>query len=279
MQRSDETGGSTQLDFSQAMADFKTMFPGMDDDVIEAVLRSNNGAVDATIDQLLTMTADNEGGAPVTSASDPAPSQGLPSYNQAVDNVSDLLGAAGIGGGASYDGGVSLRRQRNWNPPILGKLPSDFLRLRSSRQSRHGHSYSHPDGPEPSGHDVSDGAGAARRHPDLSDRNQQMIEDEKFAMMLQNEEFMRELRGNQEFMNALEEDHHHHHDDHPQEYPQQPPLDKPRKTHLGLHMDDAVFREKLKNMGKTSKAKFSKLATMFGRQVSTDQSQPRILLT
>lgn len=54
--------GSTQLDFSQAMADFKIMFPNMDVDVIEAVLRSNSGAVDATIDQLLTMTADNEGG-------------------------------------------------------------------------------------------------------------------------------------------------------------------------------------------------------------------------
>merc|ERR1719412_1491614 len=47
------------------------------------------------------------------------------------------------------------------------------------------------------------------------------------------------------------------------------PADKPRdlgtrKTHLG--MDDALFREKLKNMGKTSKQKFSKLATMFSRQ-------------
>lgn len=30
---------STQLEFSQAMDDFKTMFPNMDTDVIEAVLR------------------------------------------------------------------------------------------------------------------------------------------------------------------------------------------------------------------------------------------------
>ena len=58
----DTEAGSTQLDFSQAMTDFKIMFPNMDVDVIEAVLRSNSGAVDATIDQLLTMTADNEGG-------------------------------------------------------------------------------------------------------------------------------------------------------------------------------------------------------------------------
>lgn len=42
------------------MQDFKVMFPEMDTDVIEAVLRSNSGAVDATIDALLTMSTDNE---------------------------------------------------------------------------------------------------------------------------------------------------------------------------------------------------------------------------
>lgn len=47
-----------QLDFYQAMSDFKLMFPTMDTDVIEAVLRSNDGAVDDTIDQLLTMSID-----------------------------------------------------------------------------------------------------------------------------------------------------------------------------------------------------------------------------
>lgn len=51
---------TTQLEFTQAMTDFKTMFPDMDDDVIEAVLRANQGAVDATIDQLLAMSTDNQ---------------------------------------------------------------------------------------------------------------------------------------------------------------------------------------------------------------------------
>ncbi len=37
------------------------MFPSMDEEVIEAVLRANKGAVDATIDQLLTMNVDGEG--------------------------------------------------------------------------------------------------------------------------------------------------------------------------------------------------------------------------
>lgn len=37
------------------------MFPSMDYEVIECVLRSNNGAVDATIDQLLQMNIDGQG--------------------------------------------------------------------------------------------------------------------------------------------------------------------------------------------------------------------------
>ena len=47
-------------EFTQAMTDFKVMFPDLEADVIEAVLRANNGAVDITIDHLLTMTADYE---------------------------------------------------------------------------------------------------------------------------------------------------------------------------------------------------------------------------
>lgn len=49
-----------QLEFEEAMSDFKTMFPDMEKEVIEAVLRSNQGAVDATIDQLLAMSVDNQ---------------------------------------------------------------------------------------------------------------------------------------------------------------------------------------------------------------------------
>lgn len=49
-----------QLEFSQAMADFKKMFPDIDREVIEAVLRANLGAVDQTIEQLLAMSTDNQ---------------------------------------------------------------------------------------------------------------------------------------------------------------------------------------------------------------------------
>lgn len=40
------------------MNDFRTMFPGLDVELIESVLRANGGTVDDTIDQLLTITVD-----------------------------------------------------------------------------------------------------------------------------------------------------------------------------------------------------------------------------
>ena len=290
---------STQLEFRQAMTDFKIMFPNLDDDVIEAVLRSNNGAVDATIDQLLTMTADNESAEGQGRPGDNA----LPSYREAVDNVENVTNLFGVsslsesgqeGGGPDLlsnisgldmmgaaggvpdqgAGAVSMRRIKKWDPPLLGKLPPDFLRLRGAPKP--GHSYTHPDRHHPSGvgsssshshkrldHGRRQGHGAKS---DPSDRNQQVLEDEKFAMMLQNEEFMRELRGNQEFMSALEEDHgldpsSHDHHEYQHHQPDKPKELGSKRGHLG--MDDALFRERLKNMGKTSKQKFSKLATMF----------------
>ena len=54
-------GGVKPLEFKAAMRDFGIMFPTLDSETIETVLRANNGAVDATIDQLLEM-CDNLGG-------------------------------------------------------------------------------------------------------------------------------------------------------------------------------------------------------------------------
>ena len=83
------------------MTDFKVMFPNMEADVIEAVLRANNGAVDTTIDHLLAMSADNEAEKASTSTSDldqpPAYTGHPPTYNEAVtDDLINLEGASAL---------------------------------------------------------------------------------------------------------------------------------------------------------------------------------------
>jgi len=48
------------LNFYESMYHFKKMFPVLDSDVIETVLRSNGGCVEKTIDQLLIISTDLE---------------------------------------------------------------------------------------------------------------------------------------------------------------------------------------------------------------------------
>jgi hypothetical protein len=114
---------------------------------------------------------------------------------------------------------------------------------------------------------INDGGGTAE-----SAASSQMLEDEKFAIMLQNEEFMAELRGNREFLSALEEEassgggSDHFYQQQQQHLQQQPTAVAKKGGGAGaLGMDDAAFREKLKNMGKQSKQTFSRLAHMFSR--------------
>ena len=54
------SSAAKQLDFYESMYHFKKMFPKFDSDVIETVLRSNNGAVDKTIDALLQMSIEDD---------------------------------------------------------------------------------------------------------------------------------------------------------------------------------------------------------------------------
>lgn len=128
-------------------------------------------------------------------------------------------------------------RYHNWNPPLLGNLPDDFLRIfpqqldsiKVSQRPRH-LTFDHLNGsPQPPGFllqgsqsslsqpsssssSVSSisqwtsrsgsqlGAGATEQDKKLK----QYLEDERIALFLQNEEFMRELQRNREFLMALE---------------------------------------------------------------------------
>ncbi|XP_039485919.1 CUE domain-containing protein 1 isoform X1 [Drosophila santomea] len=235
-----------QLEFSQAMTDFKKMFPDIDREVIEAILRANLGAVDQTIDALLAMSIDNQNEKLRNELdANVSPQQSLINLNdsdrdlQLVDTT-DGGGAGAVGApgapnallptagaspnhqntgaspkqrpmGAANSKGSSLnntptKRSRRWNPPILGPLPAGFLRIT----------------PAPGQQDFE-------------------LPDEQFALMLQNEEFMNQLRWNQDFMNALEKEQN-------------------GKT---KGEDDAPFQERLKNMGKMSRKKFLQMARVF----------------
>lgn len=125
-----------QLEFAQAMSDFKTMFPDMDRDVIEAVLRANQGAVDATIDQLLAMSTDNQNELLRNELEDP---DGVPLVkNGSTKNNDLLLGTplVPVNTGASpkikkniTENIESLKDLKKWKPPLLGPLPLTFLRI------------------------------------------------------------------------------------------------------------------------------------------------------
>ncbi|CAG0896334.1 unnamed protein product [Cyprideis torosa] len=109
---------TVELEFNQAMADFKKMFPGLDSEIIEAVLRAHNGAVDASIDELLTMA----------SAETAAP----PKRKEVSRSASVPTSSAA----ASEKEGPPLYAASKWKPPLLGALPPDFLRIKMEKQQR-----------------------------------------------------------------------------------------------------------------------------------------------
>ncbi|XP_017029796.1 CUE domain-containing protein 1 isoform X2 [Drosophila kikkawai] len=226
-----------QLEFSQAMADFKKMFPDIDREVIEAILRANLGAVDQTIDALLAMSIDNQqslinlndsdkdlrrtgqlvdttDGAETGGATAAAVAPGLLTTTAGASPNHHNTGASPkqrpLGSASKVNSQnntpTKQRTNRRWNPPILGPLPAGFLRIT----------------PAPGQQDFE-------------------LPDEQFALMLQNEEFMNQLRWNQDFMNALEKE----------------------QSGKAKGEDDANFQERLKNMGKMSRKKFLQMARVF----------------
>lgn len=273
-----------QLEFNEAMTDFKHMFPTLDRDVIEAVLRANNGLVDATIDQLLSMGIDMSGSMPPSSDSERPP---LPSYSS-LNQTEPPPAYTPRANKSSFSTSPSSRPlpatpYSAWNPPLLGKLPDDFLRL----------------GPATTPVASSGNFGGGMDDIEL----ERFLEDEKLAMVLQNEEFIRELRHNRDFMSSLEKDRQR--STATEENNVFTPVENTStadKDSLGAAggnnsaqqpsqlsasgsvsvepvavgatggrpdsqtHEDAVLREKLRHMGKSTRKKFDKLAKMFHRK-------------
>lgn len=321
----------TQLEFRQAMRDFKTMFPEMDEDVIEVVLRSNNGAVDSTIDQLLTMSTDNENerlrtelDATENDELPPcySPSTPPPSYNQAVPYAQSSPAHANVAAAAepsqpeeqasaspqpqlqpptqaaaatakspakiseppencpdipecaeettSVDNSdTALKVLRDWNPPLLGELPPTFLKVPGMPIAKSNKKVTilsstilqqrmeENERKRQSNTSVND--------PDLV----QYLEDERIALFLQNKEFFQELKDNKEFLSTLERassDVSSPEDEGEGDAAEGLDSNFPYCNNAPSEETDAAFREKIKNMGKVSRKKFTQLAKLFSRR-------------
>ncbi|TRY54110.1 hypothetical protein DNTS_031160 [Danionella cerebrum] len=260
-----------RLEFNQAMEDFKTMFPGMDYEVIECVLRSNNGAVDATIDQLLQLSIDGDGSDDSSDSDDSIPPEIL---ERTLEPDSSDEEPPPVYSPPTYDmhiydrkypdappvppprfeaqpppGHRQVQGYKNWNPPLLGNLPDDFLRilpqqLDSIQGSQDKSSTSPPQ-------KASGTVGASEQDRKLK----QYLEDERIALFLQNEEFMKELQRNREFLIALE-----------------------RVESCTATSDDALFRDKLKLMGKSTRKKLFEIARGFSEKTKRRKAKRRALL-
>lgn len=395
-----------QLDFYQAMADFKHMFPSMEEDVIEAVLRANDGAVDATIDQLLTMSVDADeitcvrnarkhvplskrhtisgistgstkmhdsppsyseamrlqhtspGLPPTPGATLPAnwhhsslqqpptPPRGPHTHKRSLSasgslldlDIDDVPVSPSLSltsntipktpyRSSSQSTGSSIRVYRNWNPPMLGTLPDDFLRLNLAPKSPNLPLPPPPPtqqkNPSPtitataaaaetntmlppqrksqratktmiiSTHEFSKSMleqkmkeNERRRRStshDIDPELMQYLDDERLAIVIQNSEFLQELRGNEDFMKTLEKDRMNAAAFEPTALSQPSPtgpkesdiegyghdnqetLDAfPFSQPLPSNVDeDAELRRQLKHMGRASRRQFVTLARKF----------------
>ncbi|NXK22799.1 CUED1 protein, partial [Arenaria interpres] len=310
-----------RLEFNQAMEDFKTMFPNMDYDIIECVLRANNGAVDATIDQLLQMNLDGSGCddssdsedsippeilertlEPDSSDEEPPPVYSPPAYeSQAFGSCyprapptppprTDVTGPGSTPAPGRY---------RNWNPPLLGNLPEDFLRILPQQTASTQVRLVTSSSPRPS----STGSPGCRQPVprglvprgqgslEQERRWKQYLEDERIALFLQNEEFMKELQRNRDFLLALERDRLKYESKKSKSTSVAVSNDfgfssvisgdvAPSGTSEagGAVSDDALFRDKLKHMGKSTRKKLFELARAFSEKTKMRKSKRKHLL-
>ncbi|NXR15052.1 CUED1 protein, partial [Semnornis frantzii] len=310
-----------RLEFNQAMEDFKTMFPSMDYDIIECVLRANNGAVDATIDQLLQMNLDSSGCddssdsedsippeilertlEPDSSDEEPPPVYSPPAYESQAPGSRCPRAPPTPPPRTDVPGPGSTpapRRYRNWNPPLLGNLPEDFLRILPQQTVGTQVRLTAPSSlcPSPVGSQSCRQAAprglSARGQGSLEQerRWKQYLEDERIALCLQNEEFMKELQRNRDFLLALERDRLKYESKKSKSSSATASNDLGCTSALagevassgsseagGAVSDDALFRDKLKHMGKSTRKKLFELARAFSEKTKMRKSKRKHLL-
>uniref|UniRef100_A0A671SP42 CUE domain-containing protein 1-like n=1 Tax=Sinocyclocheilus anshuiensis TaxID=1608454 RepID=A0A671SP42_9TELE len=284
-----------RLEFTQAMDDFKTMFPSMEHELIEYVLRANHGAVDSTIDQLLQMSLDSQATddssdsedsippeilertlEPDSSDEEPLPVYAPPSYDM---HIYDRKHAADVPSTPpprfnDYPppGHQQVGRYRNWNPPLLGNLPDDFLRILPQQSESLQLSSSSSA--------LSGGVWSSEQDRKLK----QYLEDERIALFLQNQEFMKELQRNRDFLIALEIDRQRcektqcgHSSACTENSAEGDNCGPGSEEACSSVSDDALFLEKLKHMGKSTRKKLFEIARSFSEKTRRKKSKKRAL--
>ncbi|XP_051253960.1 CUE domain-containing protein 1b isoform X2 [Dicentrarchus labrax] len=311
-----------RLEFNQAMEDFKTMFPSMDYEVIECVLRSNNGAVDATIDQLLQMSIDGQGSDDSSDSDDSIPPEIL---ERTLEPDSSDEEPPPVYSPPAYDmhiydrkypeapptppprfeaepppGHQQVRSYRNWNPPLLGNLPDDFLRIlpqqldsiktsqssvsqpSSSSSSSSISQWTAQSGSRPEAAGTTGDPGLTTGATEQDKKLKQYLEDERIALFLQNEEFMRELQRNREFLIALERDRLKYESKKSKSNHSSSMENSTGEQYSAASLeavsDDALFRDKLKHMGKSTRKKLFEIARTFSEKTRRRKSKRRMLL-
>lgn len=285
----------------------------MDYEVIECVLRSNNGAVDATIDQLLQMSIDGQGSDDSSDSDDSIPPEIL---ERTLEPDSSDEEPPPVYSPPTYDmhiydrkypdappvppprfeaqpppGHRQVQGYKNWNPPLLGNLPDDFLRILPQQSDSIQGSQSSTSNPASSSsssvaQEVVAAAGTAAGGSEQERKLKQYLEDERIALFLQNEEFMKELQRNREFLIALERDRLKYESKKSKSSHSSASMENSSGDHYASGSveastavsDDALFRDKLKHMGKSTRKKLFEIARGFSEKTKRRKSKRRTLL-
>jgi hypothetical protein len=242
-----------QLNFYEAMYHFKKMFPKFDSDIIEIVLRSNNGSVDRTIDELLNMSMYNDDSDEFNgnlsrkklekSSLENRDSMHI-NFNDEPPSYNDYLASIHNENNTFYSLGSFQSIKTKPQIKLMKDLPNDFLKINLKQEDNFEKSNL-----------ITDYTSLPMR----SQENDLHLQDEYLALMLQNEEFIQQLKVNQDLVNILDKEE----------------INSNSNSNLNDYnqnnydilaypcLTNNEFKAKLTRMAKQSTHKFSKLAKIF----------------